>query len=158
VSRCSLFLFGFCILAVWDPDLTVRLTDPAGSGAGLSRCQTSGDCGSVGRQETAYATPTTAGTYKLEVYPVAEDPNSGKGGDFHVTLSNGTLVQAGVFTPAPLVGHWALDDGTGTLATDDSENEIHGTLINGPWPGRQASWMALGFDGADDRVSIPGQP
>jgi hypothetical protein len=47
---------------------------------------------------------------------------------------------------------------TGTLATDDSENEIQGTLINGPaW---QAGILdgALGVDGADDRVSIPGQP
>lgn len=38
-------------------------------------------------------------------------------------------------TPAPtsgLIGHWKLDDGSGTTAVDSSGNGNNGTLVNGP--------------------------
>lgn len=34
--------------------------------------------------------------------------------------------------PTGLMAHWALDEGTGTVATDSSGNGNTGTLVNGP--------------------------
>ncbi|HWC31299.1 MAG TPA: S8 family serine peptidase, partial [Dehalococcoidia bacterium] len=154
---CSLFIFGFCLIAIWDPDLAVRLVDPTGVVLDTSDCQTApGDCGNVGRQETVNAMPTVAGTYKLEVTPVLADPNAGQGGEFTVSLSNGTLDEAGVITLPPLIGHWAFDDGAGTVATDSSDGENHGTLVNGPLWRSGIVGGALDFDGNDDRVTLPG--
>ncbi len=54
-----------------------------------------------------------------------------------------------------LAGWWALDDGSGTTATDWSPGSGDGTLLGNPaWtPGRHGG--ALTFDGTDDRVDLP---
>src|SRR5438045_502866 len=58
--------------------------------------------------------------------------------------------------PAGLLGYWALDDGTGTTATDSSGNDRTGTLTNGPiWTTGIIGPSALSCDGADDYVAIP---
>jgi hypothetical protein len=60
---------------------------------------------------------------------------------------------------ATLVGHWALDDGTGTTAADSSVNLLHGTLI-GPgvtWTSGQIGG-GLDFDASVDHVAIPHSP
>jgi len=53
-----------------------------------------------------------------------------------------------------LIAHWALDETSGTTATD-SAGSNDGTLVNGPtWVTGQIGG-ALNFDGADDYVNIP---
>ncbi|MGH9844866.1 MAG: LamG-like jellyroll fold domain-containing protein [Blastocatellia bacterium] len=53
-----------------------------------------------------------------------------------------------------LVGHWKLDETSGTTAADSSGNGLTGTLTNGP------SWVAgkvgngLSFDGVNDYVNL----
>lgn len=63
--------------------------------------------------------------------------------------------------PAPAggpVGYWALDDGSGALATDGSGNGRSGTLVNGPtWTAGKLG-LALAFDGLDDYVEVPHAP
>jgi hypothetical protein len=53
------------------------------------------------------------------------------------------------------VGHWMLDESSGSLAADASGNGGTGTLLNGPLrvPGRLGA--ALSFDGVDESVSVP---
>ena len=58
----------------------------------------------------------------------------------------------------PLVGHWKLDDGSGSpTAADSSGNSATGTLINSP------AWVtgkvggALSFNGTNQLVAIPNQ-
>ena len=61
--------------------------------------------------------------------------------------------------PSPLVGHWKLDDGSGsTTATDSSGNGATGTLINSPAWTTGAVGGALSFNGTTQLVSIPNQP
>jgi len=53
-----------------------------------------------------------------------------------------------------LVGYWAFDDGSGTVAVDGSGNGLNGTLVGTP------AWVAgvvgtgLDFDGTNDYVTI----
>jgi len=51
---------------------------------------------------------------------------------------------------ADLVGHWPLDEGSGTTAHDSSGNGNHGTLMGDPQWGDQG----LMFDGVDDWVDM----
>ena len=80
VQTCRWWFFGFCLAYDWSPDLGARLIDPAGAVLHQSNCTLVGDCGAVGLQETVYAMPTVAGSYRLEVYPNDADPNLGGGG------------------------------------------------------------------------------
>ena len=54
---------------------------------------------------------------------------------------------------AGLIGHWAFDEGSGTLAGDSSGREVHGTLKGTPatWEAGKLAY-ALHFDGAADYV------
>ncbi len=69
--------------------------------------------------------------------------------DFLDRLSSASTSQS---ISTGLLGHWKLDEGSGTTASDSSGNGYHGTLVNGP------SWVdgrfekALSFDGVDDYV------
>ncbi|MEJ2703159.1 MAG: LamG domain-containing protein [Sedimentisphaerales bacterium] len=55
-----------------------------------------------------------------------------------------------------LVGHWKLDEGSGTIAHDSSRNENHGTLDGPIWrPSEGQIGGALEFDGTDDYVEVP---
>ena len=55
---------------------------------------------------------------------------------------------------ADLVGHWSLDEGTGSVANDRSGNGNHGTVNGATWvDGRHG--MALSFNGVDDYVEMP---
>ncbi len=52
-----------------------------------------------------------------------------------------------------LAGYWAMDNGSGTTATDASTNGNNGTLTNGPaWTTGQIG-SAVSLDGVDDYVS-----
>jgi len=58
---------------------------------------------------------------------------------------------------AGLVGHWKLDEGSGTTATDASGNGNHGTIVGTPKWVTGVSGLALEFDG-DDRVDCGNSP
>lgn len=51
-----------------------------------------------------------------------------------------------------LVGYWALDEASGTVAVDSSGNGNNGSLFNGPSHVEGKLGKALNFDGIDDRV------
>ncbi len=54
-----------------------------------------------------------------------------------------------------LVGHWKLNEGTGTTAADSSAGEHDGTLYNGPeWINGKAN-NALAFHNASSTVQVP---
>jgi hypothetical protein len=59
---------------------------------------------------------------------------------------------------AGLVGHWKLDEGSGTIAHDSSRNENHGTLDGPIWRSDGQIGGALEFDGIDDCVEVPDDP
>lgn len=56
---------------------------------------------------------------------------------------------------ADLVGHWRLDDGSGTVAVDSSGNGHDGALIGNPQWGEGLYNGGLQFAGAPDKVDIP---
>jgi hypothetical protein len=60
------------------------------------------------------------------------------------------LPAAGYASP-PLLGHWAFDEGSGTIAHDKSPNHYHGTLSSGG-----ASWAAGIAGGAISLVAANG--
>ena len=57
---------------------------------------------------------------------------------------------------AGLVGHWKLDETTGTKAFDSSGHNFHGTYEGGATLGQPgAEGFAVGLDGVNDRVQLP---
>jgi hypothetical protein len=57
---------------------------------------------------------------------------------------------------AGLVGHWKLDESSGTIAYDSSRNENNGTLHGPTWrPNDGQIGGALEFDGINDYVEVP---
>ena len=56
-----------------------------------------------------------------------------------------------------LVGHWTLDDGSGTTAADSSGNGHDGTLLDGTWTNGKISG-ALDFDGTNDGIDFAAIP
>lgn len=62
-------------------------------------------------------------------------------------------------TPEELVGHWTLDETTGTTANDSSGKDMHGTLTGGlSFNNDSVSGQvgaALDFDGNDDYIDLP---
>jgi hypothetical protein len=53
-----------------------------------------------------------------------------------------------------LVGNWDMDEGNGLVINDNSGNNNHGTLANGPKWTQGKSGGALQFDGKDDYVDL----
>ncbi|MCP4260708.1 MAG: LamG domain-containing protein [Planctomycetes bacterium] len=59
-------------------------------------------------------------------------------------------------TSADLVGHWKLDEDSGTIAYDSSSNENHGTLNGSTWrPSYGQIGGAIELDGIGDYVEVP---
>jgi hypothetical protein len=56
-----------------------------------SSCALNGEWCGVGLQESLHLKPQTPGWYKVRVFPSAESPNNGKGGDFTVEISTRPL-------------------------------------------------------------------
>ena len=52
-----------------------------------------------------------------------------------------------------MLGHWKLDEGSGTSASDSSGNQNHGTIYGASWVNGYTG-KALSFDGTDDYVQI----
>jgi len=65
-----------------------------------------------------------------------------------------SLVCAGSVS-ADLVGHWALDDGAGTVAVDSTGNGHNGTLIGNPQWVQGVYGGGLKFAGTPDKVDVP---
>jgi len=56
-----------------------------------------------------------------------------------------------------LVGHWALDDGTGTTATDWSQTGDDGTLHGASWITGHIGSHAASFS-STDYIEVPTDP
>jgi len=99
---------------------------------------------------TSYSDTSLAGstTYSYEIAAVNPDgTESAKSAPVNATTQAGASVR----------GYWALDDGSGTTATDSSGNGHHGTLVNGPvWTTGRVD-AGLLFDGNNDYVDVPYQ-
>jgi hypothetical protein len=76
-----------------------------------------------------------------------------------VTSSDGTTsstytIQFTVASSISVVGHWNLDETSGTVASDSSGNLLNGTLINGPvWTAGKIG-NSLDFDGVNDEIDL----
>ncbi len=77
-----------------------------------------------------------------------------------LTLYNTAIDEATVAELYGLVGHWKLDETSGTVAADSTGSGFDGTHTggvtvnaNGPYPGVGA--VAADFDGTDDNVDLP---
>ncbi|MCJ7571689.1 MAG: LamG domain-containing protein, partial [Candidatus Thermoplasmatota archaeon] len=54
-----------------------------------------------------------------------------------------------------LVGYWSFDEGSGSIAHDDTGNGNDGTIYGASWTNSSVLNGALDFDGLDDYVVIP---
>ncbi|CAN7611811.1 LamG-like jellyroll fold domain-containing protein [Paenibacillus sp. LjRoot56] len=115
---------------------------PAGSPV-PSVTATSLDAGSAVPSTVAYTLPTSIpGTAVVTV-------TSSDG-----TTSNTYTIQFTVSFATSVVGHWNLDETSGTVASDSSGNHLNGTLINGPvWTAGKIG-NSLDFDGTNDEVDL----
>lgn len=77
----------------------------------------------------------------------------------NLTTDGLTLAQKAIEWAASdgLIGHWKLDETTGTTAADSSGSGFNGTHTNGSIPGAAGlRGYAASFDGVDDYVSVSG--
>ncbi|MFH0908687.1 MAG: LamG domain-containing protein [bacterium] len=70
----------------------------------------------------------------------------------------GFLASGALSAQGGLVGHWKLDEGSGTIANDVSGNQNNGMLINGPAWTTGKRGCALQFDGVNDHVNMGNPP
>ena len=73
-------------------------------------------------------------------------------GDFTFTTAAASTPTSGSVGP---VGHWMLDEASGSLAADSSGNGGAGTLLNGPLHVTGRLGAALSFNGVDQSVGVP---
>jgi len=114
----------------WSPDLDAELIGPNGQVAEAvlaeSICPLTGECGSMGRQETLHLIPRYAGTYTVRVYPFAEDADGGQGGNVLLDISTGPAASPPPGSPPP---------NAPPLAADDSFNVTAGARLDVAAPG-----------------------
>jgi serine protease AprX len=111
----------------WTPDIDAELIHPNGTVLARSECPLSGDCGTVGRQETLYYLPTAAtdiGTYRLRMYQFSSDPGGAQEGNVSIGLSTGP-VQTG---PPP-------NENNLPVANNNNYSTAEDTPLNIPAPG-----------------------
>jgi hypothetical protein len=73
---------------------------------------------------------------------------------YNHTLPKGALSPTAMKDDPSLVAYWSLNEGSGSIAYDNSNNSNNGTISGATWsPG--ISGNALSFDGLNDYVSIP---
>jgi hypothetical protein len=133
---------------------TATVSASATDNVGVVGVQFKLDGANLGAERTAapYAVTWTItaskGTHTLTAVARDTAGNTKTSTAVSVTVANGT----------GLVGYWALDEGTGTTATDSSGNGNNGTLVNGPtWTiGKLGS--ALAFNGLTHYVNVPSTP
>ena len=88
---------------------------------------------------------STAGTYVLKL--TASDTELSASDNMQVIVNN-------YISNPNLAGHWALDDGSGNIASDETSNSNDGTLTNNPVWTTGKIGGALAFDGVNDYVKI----
>jgi chitodextrinase len=93
-------------------------------------------------------TPATAYTYSVSALDQA-------GNESVQSLPVMVTTNAPPSPGAPFVAY-AFDDGTGTIAVDESSNHNNGTLINGPTWTAGHSGFAVNLDGVNDYISAGG--
>jgi len=79
------------------------------------------------------------------------------GAIFTVVVTNalGSVTSANaILSVNAAIGYWALDDNTGTQATDSSGNNNTGTLTNGPTWTTGRFGKAVNFDGVNDFIDL----
>lgn len=69
--------------------------------------------------------------------------------------SVGSSVLSSDLPTGGLIGHWSFDETSGTIASDSSNNNNNGTLINGPAWTTGKFGNALSFNGNNSYVEIP---
>ncbi|MGH2705907.1 MAG: S8 family serine peptidase [Actinomycetota bacterium] len=145
-----------CLGIEWSPDLDVRLRGPSGAVIAQSTCAAGAECG-VGRQETMHTMPPAVGTYTIEVYPFAGDPNNGKGGSFALELSGpigppppppSGSVHVGDLdgTSSPSQKRWTA---RATITVHDAgEVPVAGAVVTGAWGGGSSVSCTTGSGGS----------
>jgi hypothetical protein len=75
-------------------------------------------------------------------------------------LNTRTVAQAAVINPHPgLIGWWAFNEGTGTIAGDSSGNGNNGTIYGATWVAGKSQSYALSFSGSHSSyVNVPSLP
>lgn len=113
-----------------------------------------------------YTYPLTGGPTSLANLIDAGSRTADAAGLFHHTArmdllkETNSVVDIGLHYAAPavstvgLVGHWRMDEGSGTTASDSSGNGLGATLLNGTAWGTGAMGNALAFDGVNDQASV----
>jgi hypothetical protein len=112
----------------------------------------------------AFTVNLAAGTYAAEWFNPATgaaSPGATVSGGAVVSFTppfGGTAVlylKSGTSSPGELVGHWKLDEGSGTAAADSSGKGNTGTLLSGAAWTSGKSGAAAAFDGVDDHLRVP---
>ncbi|MFH1686932.1 MAG: LamG-like jellyroll fold domain-containing protein [bacterium] len=150
--------------AIYKDSVSVSITTPNGSGA----------------YSTRTVSPDSAGLFALDSLPVGQHRLQAiyvpvadtltrivtvlprhNGPDLRLRFATGYFggggSGGGSGSDSGLVGHWKLDETSGTTASDASGYGNHGTLINmsgSEWTTGKIGG-ALEFDGSNDRVIIP---
>jgi len=94
-------------------------------------------------------------TYFDTLYNLYVHPNHS--GDVTSVADGATSIVVNIPSDEHLVGYWAFDDGSGTVAVDGSGNGNNGTLVNM----EDADWVdgivgkCLSFDGVAEYVELP---
>ena len=132
----------------------VTVSATASDNVGVAGVQFQLDGVNIGAEDTSspYSTTwntTSAGNGSHTLTAIARDTsNNTKSASVAVTVSNAAAPQSG------LLVHLALDEGTGTNATDSSGNGSNGALQNGPTWTTGVSGSALNFDGVNDTLYV----
>ncbi len=97
----------------WSPDYDAELIRVADNQTvATSECPLTGDCGTMGRQETLHFMPTSAadtGTYMVRVYQFPDDPGGIQNGSVVLDLSRGPVSASGGAGNTPPVANAGPD-------------------------------------------------
>jgi hypothetical protein len=132
----------------------VTVSATASDNIGVAGVQFQLDGVNIGAEDTSspYSTTwntTSASNGSHTLTAIARDTsNNTKAASVTVTVSNAAATQSG------LLVHLALNEGTGTTATDSSGNGSSGALQNGPTWTTGVSGSALNFDGVNDTLYV----
>ncbi len=158
----------------WSPDLDIILLDRNGepftipnplypwlsneptlpvSGT-TSTCPAGEDCGRMGTQETIHVLPNAlqlgVPDFFVEIYPFADRPNKGKGGNFTIGLSNG-------YFSGPVDGppdyELVADAGSDMTVTDDDGDGSAEVVLDG----RASRGLVTNYVWTDLANAIDGQ-
>jgi hypothetical protein len=106
--------------------------------------------------EMARLTATNGDVYEVQfAAPAVRVETSFGKTELPVKLIRSVKVSVAGVVMRNLIGWWKLDDGSGTVAKDSSQNPHDGTLVNGPaWTRVGRDETCLQFSGANQYVSL----